>query len=128
MSKVASKNTRPEMIVRRALYAAGIRFRIHRRDLPGTPDIVLPKYRTVVFVHGCFWHGHHCRRGRRPSSNVAFWSDKLDRNIERDHRHRDELKELGWTVETVWECDLPNGIRNILDRVQASVPAIEAER
>ena len=118
MAKVRGKNTKPELIVRKALHAAGFRFRLHRRELPGTPDLVLPGLRTVVFVHGCFWHGHDCRKGRtRPVSNTAFWNTKLDRNRERDIEAVTALKRQGWHVEIVWECEVTSGIPDLLDRL-----------
>ena len=105
MSKVRSKNTKPEIIVRKLLYKLGYRFRLHRNDLPGKPDICLPKYKTVIFVHGCFWHGHKgC--ARHPKSNLDYWTPKIKRNAERDHLHKNSLRKLGWKVITVWECDL----------------------
>jgi len=128
MSRVGGKNTRPEMLVRRALHAAGLRFRIHRRDLPGTPDIVLPKHGIAVMVQGCFWHGHDCPRGRRPKSNVDFWMTKLDRNLQRDRANANALLGLGWHVVTVWECALDDGVQAVLARVQASTRAIEEVR
>ena len=128
MSRVGGKNTRPEILVRRALHAAGLRFRIHRRDLPGTPDIVLPRHRIAVMVQGCFWHGHDCPKGRRPKSNVEFWTTKLDRNLQRDRANADALSKLGWQVVTVWECALDDGVQAVLARVQASTRAIEAAR
>ena len=106
MSRVKGKNTRPEMVVRSLVHRMGYRFRLHRRDLPGIPDVVLAKHRKVIFVHGCFWHGHrHCRRASRPISNRAFWDAKLDGNIERDRRFQRELKRLGWDVLVVWQCE-----------------------
>jgi DNA mismatch endonuclease (patch repair protein) len=114
MASVRGKDTGPERAVRSALFAAGYRYRLQRRDLPGSPDIVLPRHRIVVFVHGCFWHGHDCPRGRRPSSNVAFWTAKLDRNLARDREARRKLEAAGWRVLTVWECGVDNGIRDIL--------------
>lgn len=104
MSRIGDKDTRPETIVRRLLHAMGFRFRLHRRDLPGCPDIVLPQFDTVVFVHGCFWHGHSCSRGKRPLSNQGFWDQKLDRNIARDRNVQCSLRLMGWKVVTVWEC------------------------
>jgi DNA mismatch endonuclease (patch repair protein) len=105
MAGVGSKNTTPEIVVRRVLYALGYRFRLHRKDLPGNPDIVLPKKKTVIFVHGCFWHGHRgCKRADRPTSNVSFWNSKLDRNIDRDKRVQRQLRELGWHSAVIWEC------------------------
>ncbi len=110
MSHVRSKNTKPELAVRRWLHAQGYRFRLHRRDLPGTPDITLPKWRTVIFVHGCFWHRHEgCKRTRTPKSNVEFWETKFMRNVERDREARKALGELGWRVVTIWECEVDSG-------------------
>jgi len=91
------------------LHRLGYRFRVHRKDLPGTPDLVFPGRRSVVFVHGCFWHGHSCRYGRRPSSNVAFWDEKIDKNKERDKRVQKELRKSGWRVLAVWECETRDG-------------------
>jgi DNA mismatch endonuclease (patch repair protein) len=105
MARVKSKNTAPEIIVRRTLHALGYRFRLHRKDLPGSPDIVISKQRVVVFVHGCFWHGHaRCHRANRPASNVDFWNEKLDANIRRDRITRHKLREMGWRILVVWEC------------------------
>ncbi len=106
MARVRQKNTKPEVKLRQWLHAAGYRFRLHRKDLPGTPDIVLPRYRTAVFVHGCFWHGHDCRAGRLPSSNTAFWEAKISRNQSRDAIAEERLRTLGWIPLTVWECEL----------------------
>lgn len=107
MSRVHGKHTIPELRVRSALYHLGYRFRLHRADLPGRPDIVLPKCRAVIFVHGCFWHGHKgCQRSTRPASNVAFWNKKLDRNITRDQEIQSALRALGWSVITIWECQV----------------------
>ncbi len=109
MAQVKSENTSPELAIRKLLHRLGYRFRLHRKDLPGKPDIVLPKYKTVIFVHGCFWHGHPgCKRAARPASNTDFWNKKLDRNIERDHKAREELEKLGWRVMTIWECEIKN--------------------
>jgi len=105
MAAVPSADTGPELRVRRLLHRLGYRFRLHRRDLPGRPDIVLPKWRTVLFVHGCFWHQHAgCPRAARPTSNVAFWDRKLDRNVRRDQENRRSLEEAGWRVLVIWEC------------------------
>ena len=107
MSKIRSKDTRPERVLRSALHRLGFRFRIHRKDLPGKPDIVLPKYLTVIFIHGCYWHYHKdCREGRIPSTNSAFWKDKLEKNVAKDERHRAALAALGWRVLVVWECEM----------------------
>jgi DNA mismatch endonuclease (patch repair protein) len=107
MRRVKGRDTTPELKVRRALTALGARYRLHRKDLPGNPDIVMPGRRLVVFVHGCFWHGHDCARGARvPKANRDYWVDKVDRNRARDLRSRAALQHAGWRVETVWECDL----------------------
>ena len=107
MSRIRGKNTKPEILVRKGLHARGFRFRLHNKKLPGSPDIVLPKYGVVIMVNGCFWHGHKgCRHATKPRSNVEFWETKITRN-----RHRDEVTEahllaLGWHVITIWECEL----------------------
>lgn len=107
MSKIGSKNTKPELILRSALFKKGFRFRVHRKDLPGKPDIVLTKYQTVIFVHGCFWHYHSdCREGRTPSTNSDFWKTKLSKNVEKDERNTKTLREMGWKVIVVWECEI----------------------
>ena len=113
MAKVRSKDTGPEMTVRRAVHARGYRFRLHRKDLPGTPDIVLPRHRMAVFVHGCFWHGcTRCDRGRRlPKTRTDFWQAKLTGNRERDLRNIVALEALGWRVVVVWECDTRDLLR-----------------
>ncbi len=105
MSRIRGRDTGPEKIVRSVLHRMGYRFRLHRRDLPGRPDIVLPKHNTVVFVHGCFWHRHaRCRFAYTPKTRVRFWSDKFAENIRRDARTRRALQRLGWRVIIVWEC------------------------
>jgi DNA mismatch endonuclease (patch repair protein) len=110
MGLIRSEDTQPEIIVRRLLHRLGFRFRLHRKDLPGKPDIVMARHRTVINVHGCFWHGHTCKEGRRPKSNLSYWNRKLDRNQQRDLRVQEELEALGWRTLVVWECetkDLP---------------------
>jgi len=106
MQHVKTRNTAPEVKLRSLLHRRGFRFRVNRHDLPGKPDIVLPKYKTVIFVHGCFWHGHDCNRGRRPQTNVDFWNKKIDANITRDRNEANQLMELGWRVCVVWECEI----------------------
>ena len=109
MAAVKGKDTKPEMIVRKYLFSRGLRFRVQVRKLPGTPDIVLPKYKTAIFVNGCFWHGHEgCKYFRLPKSNVEFWKEKIERNIERDRESMQALFDLGWKVVRVWECELRN--------------------
>jgi DNA mismatch endonuclease (patch repair protein) len=105
MSGIRGKNTKPELIVRSFLHRAGLRFRLHAK-LPGKPDLVFPKYRTVVFVHGCFWHRHKsCRFATTPASNVKFWLEKFNANVQRDERVKKQLRNLGWSVLTIWECE-----------------------
>lgn len=107
MAAVKQKNTKPELLVRSMLHRAGLRFSLHRRDLPGKPDIVLRKYRSVVFVHGCYWHRHEdCPRASTPKSNTEFWKTKFNANVERDAQNQEELRRLGWRVFVVWECEL----------------------
>ena len=106
MSRVRSSDTRPEMIVRRSLHAAGFRYRLHVKALPGQPDLVLPARNAVVFVHGCFWHGHHCRSTKLPATRPEFWADKIDGNRARDQRSAESLLKAGWRVFTIWECAL----------------------
>jgi DNA mismatch endonuclease (patch repair protein) len=107
MSGIKGRNTRPEMLVRSYLHAKGFRFRLHLRDLPGSPDLVLPKYRACIFVHGCFWHRHQgCRYATTPATRADFWEQKLEGNVTRDHRNVQLLLEAGWRVLIVWECGL----------------------
>lgn len=107
MARVKGKDTGPEQAVRSLLYSLGYRFRLYRRDLPGCPDIVLPGRKAVIFVNGCFWHGHDCKRGSRtPKANAAYWISKIERNTVRDARTREELVALGWRVLVVWECEI----------------------
>ena len=107
MSQIKGKNTKPEELVRKYLFAQGFRYRKNDKRLPGSPDIVLPKYKTVIFVNGCFWHGHEgCRYFVWPKSNTGFWKNKIKTNIERDKRKTSQLEELGWKVITIWECEL----------------------
>lgn len=104
MASIPQKDTKPEVVVRRLVHSLGYRFRLHRRDLPGTPDIVLPRLRKVIFVHGCFWHRHGCRKTTTPASNVEFWADKFDANRARDRRAVRLLRRDGWECFVVWEC------------------------
>lgn len=127
MSKVRSHDTRPELAVRKALHAHGFRFRLQRRDLPGRPDLVLPAYRIAVLVHGCFWHGHDCARGRRPATNTAFWNAKLDANMDRDRRSTAALKNLGWAVRIVWECELASGTADLVAELKTLRAQASAE-
>lgn len=109
MSAVRSKDTQPELIVRKLAHKLGYRFRLYRKDLPGKPDLVFPKYRVCIFLHGCFWHQHKgCKRSARPKTNTDFWNTKLDKNVERDQRIKKQLEKLGWKVVTIWECQIKN--------------------
>lgn len=109
MSAIKSKNTKPEVEVRKLLHSMGFRFRLHKKDLPGSPDIVLPKYKTVIFVHGCFWHRHQrCKFASNPKTRVDFWNKKFKDNIERDIKVRKELENLEWNCLIIWECQIKN--------------------
>lgn len=115
MRAVRSKDTQPELAVRRLLHALGYRYRLHRKDLPGAPDLVFVRRRKVIFVHGCFWHGHDCKRGsRKPKSNSDYWQAKIARNKERDARSVDALERDRWETITVWECELSSAKRDEL--------------
>lgn len=119
MSGIRGKNTKPEWLVRRGLHARGFRYRLHPKDLPGTPDLVLPKYKAAIFVHGCFWHGHNCRLFKWPSTRQEFWRQKIEGNVARDARATNSLIEMGWRVATVWECGLrcPGGEETAVDQL-----------
>lgn len=107
MSAVKGKDTKPEILVRKWLHAAGYRFRLHVKELPGKPDIVLHKYKTVIFVNGCFWHQHQgCPHAKLPGTHREFWEDKLRKNVARDERNYQELRDLGWKVRIIWECEV----------------------
>ena len=118
MSRIKNRNTLPEIAVRSMLHRLGLRFRLHRKDLPGSPDIVLPRFRTAVFVHGCFWHRHKgCRFAYQPKSRVLFWQSKFENNVKRDREKQSALRRLGWQVLVVWECELksPSKLTKRLD-------------
>ena len=118
MSRIRGRNTDPELRLRSLLHRAGFRFRLHAKQLPGSPDIVLPKYRTVVFVHGCFWHRHPgCRNATMPSTRREFWREKFDGNVSRDLRNQAALVAAGWTVLTIWECELKADAEGIVLRL-----------
>jgi len=108
MSHISGKDTKPEILVRKFLFANGLRFRKNVKNLPGKPDVVLPKYKTIIFVHGCFWHGHTCKRGILPTTNVEFWQTKIGGNIERDKRDFLDLREQGWKIILIWQCEIRN--------------------
>lgn len=123
MSGIRGKDTKPEMVLRRGLHALGFRFRLHDRKLPGTPDLVFPKYHAVILVHGCFWHGHDCHLFRLPGSRTEFWRTKIDRNRAVDVRTELALRDAGWRVGTVWECAMRGkgrlSMENILEACSA---------
>lgn len=114
MAKIRSKNTKPEMLLRSALFNKGLRYRIHDKELPGKPDLVFSKFRTVIFVNGCFWHLHDgCRDGRIPSSRIEYWKPKLTRNVQRDIENYYRLEALGWKIIVIWECDIEKNIEKV---------------
>jgi DNA mismatch endonuclease (patch repair protein) len=122
MARIRQKSTAPEMVVRRFLHSAGLRYVLHPRALPGRPDIAFPKRRVAVFVHGCYWHGHTCRAGRAPATNLAYWGPKLAENKERDARKAEQLTALGWKVLTVWGCELKeSGSEDVLGRLAEAI-------
>jgi DNA mismatch endonuclease (patch repair protein) len=125
MSRIRAKNTSPEIAIRKALFKRGLRYRLHVHNLPGKPDIVFSKQKTIIFIHGCFWHSHPgCKRATMPKSNIEYWNPKITNNTRRDQRHYHELEALGWRVYVVWECqtkgsflvDTVNDIIKFLDR------------
>jgi DNA mismatch endonuclease (patch repair protein) len=119
MAAIKGKNTKPELLVRRALHASGFRYRLHAKDLPGRPDIVLPKYNTVIFVHGCFWHHHGCKNSAWPRVRSDFWGNKIRANVERDAVNEIALKAMGWRVSIVWECDdAPRALARVIARLR----------
>ena len=117
MSRIRSRDTKPEMAIRRGLHSRGLRFRLHREDLPGRPDLVFPKHHAVIFVHGCFWHGHDCPMFKWPQTRRTFWQNKIRKNRERDRNSSAFLRDQGWGVLTVWECALRGPRRRCLDDV-----------
>jgi len=121
MRAIKSKNTKPEIIVRRTLHKMGYRFRLHKNELPGTPDIVLKKYRTAIFVNGCFWHRHQgCSRCSFPNTNTEYWGKKFRTNIERDKKNYNELREMGWNVFIIWECQVKD-IEELKKNIRAAL-------
>lgn len=115
MSGIRGKNTKPEMIIRKELFRRGFRFRLHGKNLPGKPDLLFPKYKTVVLVNGCFWHGHDCKLFKWPKSNPEFWKEKINGTIQRDRRNQELLTKAGWRTIIVWECALKNKDRNSIE-------------
>lgn len=123
MSSVRSKDTKPELLVRRTLHRLGYRYRIHRRDLPGSPDLVFPSRKKTIFVHGCFWHGHGCQWGHLPKSKLDYWKPKIEANQARDQRNVKALSDAGWSVKVVWQCEL----RNLEAAMEKIVEFLEAD-
>ena len=121
MSSVRQKNTGPELTLRKALHKLGLRYRLNDKSLPGSPDIVFPRFKAVVFVHGCFWHRHGCRATTTPRTNVDYWSEKFDENIARDRRYTEALLDEGWRVAIVWECAIKSGkarVDDVAEKIQ----------
>lgn len=123
MARIKGRNTKPEVVLRKALFALGLRYRLHQRRLPGTPDLVFHKYHAVVFIHGCFWHGHGCHLFVVPATNTAFWMDKIGVNRSRDEHARGALQDQGWRVLTVWECALRGRKRLPVEGLAKSIAA-----
>ena len=118
MAGIRGKNTKPEIIVRKMLHAMGYRFRLHRKDLPGKPDIVLPKYRAAIFVNGCFWHGHDCHLFKWPKTREAFWREKIVGNVARDQKKTQRLLDNGWRVAVIWECSLKGSGKISMEKLE----------
>lgn len=130
MAAIKGKDTKPEMLVRRALHAAGFRYRLHGKKLPGKPDIVMPARRAVVFVHGCFWHHHGCANSVWPKVRELFWRTKIIGNMERDQRNRRELRDLGWQVFVIWECEVRKSfdpVARVIASLQHAPPPVRAD-
>lgn len=129
MSRIRSKDTKPEMLVRKFLFSQGFRYRLYTNRLPGNPDIVLPKYKCVIFVHGCFWHAHDCRYSVPPKSNQHYWIPKIERNKNRDLHTAAAIRDLNWTVITIWECELKPKVRNTaLEKLKLKLHALISTR
>ncbi|RYG99116.1 MAG: DNA mismatch endonuclease Vsr [Alphaproteobacteria bacterium] len=132
MSGIKGKNTDPEIQIRRALHARGFRFRLHSSDVPGKPDVVLPKYRAAVFVHGCFWHGHDCPLFRMPGTRQEFWREKIERNRKRDQTVQQQVADAGWRSMTVWECSIRGpqrlGLEETVTRIEGWLPDASSQR
>lgn len=128
MAAVKNKNTSPELDVRSRVFAHGFRFRLHAKKLPGSPDLTFPRYRVAVFVHGCFWHGHDCKKGKHPTSNQEFWDKKIDVNMARDKAAKSTLTAEGWKVVTIWGCNLDAGISSLIALLKTKRTAAEKSR
>ncbi|WP_170329290.1 very short patch repair endonuclease [Ruegeria arenilitoris] len=122
MSRIRGKNTKPELVLRSLMHRAGFRYRLHDKMLPGKPDIVLPKYKTAIFVNGCYWHRHWgCSKATTPKTNTVFWTRKFEETVERDARKKSELIESGWRVVTVWECELENDPVSVVEGLRSQL-------
>jgi DNA mismatch endonuclease (patch repair protein) len=125
MATVKGENTKPEMLVRSILHRSGYRYKLHVKDLPGRPDIVLPKYGLAIFVNGCFWHQHNCKKGQTlPKTNEKFWKTKLSRNVERDANNQELLKKQGWKVIVIWECQIKN-LKSLIEILSEHLPNVK---
>jgi DNA mismatch endonuclease (patch repair protein) len=127
MTRIRSKNTKPEMVVRKFLWGKGYRYRLHRKDLPGKPDIVLPKYHTVIFINGCFWHMHNCKYFVLPSTNTQFWIEKLTGNKLRDKNNLKKFRESGWNYIIIWECKLSDKKDKTLEKLDNTLSNISLQ-
>jgi DNA mismatch endonuclease (patch repair protein) len=130
MRRIRAKNTKPELLVRQFLFSKGFRYRLHQNTLPGKPDIILKRYKTVIFVNGCFWHGHKsCKKSILPTSNTAFWKEKIQANTDRDKNTKRSLKKLGWSIFTIWECNIKNkkSLNKELNKLLDNLNAIKAK-
>jgi len=127
MSRIRSKNTKPELIVRKYLWGQGYRYRLQRKDLPGKPDIVLPRYRFAIFVNGCFWHMHKCKKFVLPATNTDFWYEKLSQNKKRDTKDYVKLKKTGWNYIVIWECQLAKNEEKVLEKITDKILTINRE-
>lgn len=122
MGKIKGSNTKPELMLRSALHHAGFRFRVNVKKLPGKPDIVLKKYNLIIFVHGCFWHHHEgCNEAKYPKTNIEFWREKINRTVERDHLKAQLLRDAGWSVLTVWECEIERDTKEIIKNIKCFI-------
>ena len=117
MSGIRSKNTKPELMIRHGLHSRGLRYRLHSKRIPGKPDLVFPKYRAVIMIHGCFWHGHKCKISNIPKSNKKFWTNKISNNVKRFKKNRARLRAEGWRVIVIWECQVKKGNFQVLKRI-----------
>jgi DNA mismatch endonuclease (patch repair protein) len=122
MASIKGKDTKPEMVIRKMLHTLGFRYRLHVKDLPGCPDIVLPRYKAVIMVNGCFWHGHSCQTHKKPKSRVEYWEEKISKNQARDEKNKKRLHVLGWRVATIWECAIFGKTKLTIDEVARLMP------